>query len=346
MKNIKAKHLLCSTVLALTLAAMMTPAQADTSGKRIALSNNYAGNSWRQAMLKTWDQVGKQAIADKQIAAADSFTTSDKEITTQAAQVQNLILQGYDAIVIDAGSPDALNGAVKAACDANIVVVSFDGIVTEPCAYRITVDYRKMAAQQVDYLATRFPNGGNLLEIRGVAGTSIDDAFHQGMLDGLAKHPNFKVVGSVEGDWDEATSQKAVSSVLSSLPDVVGVVDQGGDGYGAAEAFKAAGRAEPVIVMGNRQAELAWWQQQHTANGYTTWSSSSAPGMVAFAFWVTQQILDGKPVPHDLVVPALTITQDQLDSALQTAPVGGVANVVYTQPDTIKLIAAEAKTDK
>ena len=68
--------------------------------------------------------------------------------------------------------------------------------------------------------------------------------------------------------------------------------------------------------------------------------------MVAFAFWVTQQILDGKPVPHDLVVPALTITQDQLDSALQTAPVGGVANVVYTQPDTIKLIAAEAKTDK
>ena len=76
----------------------------------------------------------------------------------------------------------------------------------------------------------------------------------------------------MEGDWDEATSQKAVSSVLSSLPDVVGVVDQGGDGYGAAEAFKAAGRAEPVIVMGNRQAELAWWQQQHTANGYTTWS--------------------------------------------------------------------------
>ncbi len=33
---------------------------ADTSGKKIALSNNYAGNSWRQAMLKSWDQ-GHQA---------------------------------------------------------------------------------------------------------------------------------------------------------------------------------------------------------------------------------------------------------------------------------------------
>ena len=40
------------------------------------------------------------------------------------------MLQGYNAIVINAASPDALNGAVKQACDAGIVVVSFDGIVT------------------------------------------------------------------------------------------------------------------------------------------------------------------------------------------------------------------------
>ena len=29
-------------------------AMADTSDKRIALSNTYAGNSWRQAMLRSW----------------------------------------------------------------------------------------------------------------------------------------------------------------------------------------------------------------------------------------------------------------------------------------------------
>jgi ribose transport system substrate-binding protein len=31
----------------------------------------------------------------------------------QAAQIQNMILRGYDAIVVDAASPTALNGAVK-----------------------------------------------------------------------------------------------------------------------------------------------------------------------------------------------------------------------------------------
>ncbi|WP_284947099.1 ABC transporter substrate-binding protein [Acidisoma cladoniae] len=334
------KYLLCSTALALSIGVAMAPAHADTSGKRIALSNNYAGNSWRQAMLQAWTEAGKAAMGDKALAAADSFTTADKEVTTQAAQVQNLILQGYDAIVIDAASPDALNGAIKAACDAHIVVVSFDGIVTEPCAYRLTVDFKSLGEKQVDYLAGRFPNGGNLLEIRGLAGTSIDGLIHDGIVAGVAKHPGFKIVGSVEGDWDEATAQKAVSTVLSSLPQVVGVVDQGGDGYGAAQAFKAAGRAEPIIIMGNRQDELAWWKQQHDANGYTTWSATIAPGVSSLALWVTQQILDGKSVPHDLTVPYLEITQAGLDDAVKSTPVGSVANVVYTQADAVKAIAA------
>jgi len=221
--------------------------------------------------------------------------------------------------------------------------VSFDGIVNEPCAYRVVVDYKKMGEAQVDYLAQRLPKGGNLLEIRGLAGTSIDDAIHAGIAAGVAKHPQFKIVGSVQGDWDQATAQKAVATVISSLPEIVGVVDQGGDGYGAAQAFKAAGRPTPIIIMGNRQDELAWWKEQNKANGYTTWSASIAPGVSSLAFWVAQQILDGKKVPHDLIVPYLEISQDGLDEALKTTPVGGVANKEYTQEEAVQAIAANTK---
>ena len=42
------------------------------------------------------------------------------------------------------------------------------------------------------------PKGGNLLEIRGLAGTSIDDAIHDGILEGVAAHPEFKIVASVD----------------------------------------------------------------------------------------------------------------------------------------------------
>jgi ribose transport system substrate-binding protein len=317
---------------------------ADTSGKKIAFSNNYAGNSWRQAMLKSYDIVTKKAVADKIVAAADVFTTADKEVPTQAAQIQNLILQGYDAIVINASSPDALNGAVKQACDAGIIVVSFDGIVTEPCAWRVVVDFKDMGKQEVNEMARFQPKGGNLLEIRGLAGTSIDDAIHAGILEGVKARPEFKIVGSVTGDWDQTTAQKAVATVLPSLPDVIGVVDQGGDGYGAAQAFAAAGKPRPTIIMGNRQDELQWWKEQKAKDGYTTWSASIAPGVSTLAFWVAQQVLDGnKTIPHDLLVPYLAFTQDNFEAELPEITKGGVASHEYTQKEAVAAIKANMK---
>src|SRR6476620_705412 len=328
----------------MTAALAASGAFADTSSARIAFSNNYAGNSWRQAMLKSYDAVTKKAVADGVVAAADVFTTADQEVPTQAAQVQNLILQGYNAIVINAGSPDALNGAVKQACDAGIVVVSFDGIVTEPCAYRVVVDFEDMGKQEVEQMAKFQPKGGNLLEIRGLAGTSIDDSIHQGILEGVAAHPEFKIVNSVTGDWDQTTAQKAVATVLPSLPDIVGIVDQGGDGYGAAQAFAAAGKPRPTIIMGNRQDELKWWKEQKAKDGYVTWSASIAPGVSTLAFWVAQQVLDGRTdIPHDLLVPYLAFTQDDFEAELPKIVKGGVASHEYTQEDAIAAIKANIK---
>lgn len=324
---------------ALLTATALTPATADTSEKSIALSNNYAGNSWRQAMLRSWEKVTSQAVADGVVTAADAFTTAENQVTEQAAQIQNLILQGYDAIVINAASPEGLNGAVREACDAGIIVVSFDGVVTEPCAWRIAVDFQKMGKDQVEYLAGRLPDGGDLLEIRGLAGVFVDDEISAGIHSGVEAHPNFNIAGSVHGDWAQDVAQRAVAGILPSLPPVVGVVTQGGDGYGAAQAFKAAGRDMPIIVMGNRHDELTWWKEQKDANGYETMSVSIAPGVSTLAFWVAQQILNGEEVPKDLVVPFLRIDQDNLEANLAATEEGGVANVEYSLDDAREVIA-------
>lgn len=336
LKTLNAALLTAGLILAATAA------QADTSDKKIALSNNYAGNSWRQAMLKSWEKVTSKAVADKIVAAADPFTTAENQVTEQAAQIQNLVLQGYNAIVVNAASPDALNGAVKEACDAGVIVVSFDGIVTEPCAWRIAVDFKRMGKDEITYLKGKLPDGGNLLEIRGLAGVFVDDEISAGIAEGVKENPQFKIVGQVHGDWDQAKAQAAVAGILPSLADdIVGVVTQGGDGYGAAQAIKAANRKMPIIIMGNRQDELAWWKEQKDASGYETMSASIAPGVSTLAFWVAQQILDGKEVPKDLTVPFLRIDQDTLEKSLETTEKGGVANVEYSLEDAQKVIAGK-----
>lgn len=327
-----------TTAIIAACLSLPSAAVADTSDKRIALSNNYAGNSWRQAMLRSWEKVTSKAVADGIVAAADIFTTAENQVTEQAAQIQNLILEGYDAIVLNAASPEGLNGAVKEACDAGITVVSFDGVVTEPCAWRIAVDFKQMGKDEVLYLADKLPDGGNLLEIRGLAGVFVDDEISAGIHEGVAENSQFKIVGSVHGDWAQDVAQKAVAGLLPSLPDIVGVVTQGGDGYGAAQAIKAAGRDMPVIVMGNRHDELTWWKEQKDASGYETMSVSIAPGVSTLAFWVAQQILDGKEVPKDLTVPFLRIDQDNLEVNLANTEAGGVANVEYSLEDSQEVI--------
>jgi ribose transport system substrate-binding protein len=315
---------------------------ADTTKKKIALSNNYAGNSWRQAMLKSWDKVTKEAVAKGVVAQAPSFTTAENQATAQAAQIQNMILQGYDAIVVNAASPTALNGAVKQACDAGIVVVSFDGIVTEPCAYRIAVDFKRLGSMQIDYFASRKLKG-NLLQVRGLAGVFVDDEIHKGTMEQLKKHPEFKHVGSVHGNWTQTVAQKEVAGILSTLPPIAAVATQGGAGFGAAQPFKAAGRPTPVIFLGNRHDELTWWKEQRDANGYQTMSASIAPGSSTFAFWVAQQVLAGNKVPKEMLLPLSTVTQETLEQSLRATEPGGVVNVEYSQKEVIDFISKAKK---
>jgi ribose transport system substrate-binding protein len=96
--------------------------------------------------------------------------------------------------------------------------------------------------------------------------------------------------------------------------------------------------------MGNRQDELQWWKEQKEKDGYQTWSGSIAPGVSTLAFWVAQLVLDGhKDIPHDLIVPYLSFTQDNFEAALPDIPKGGVASHEYTQADALAAIKDNMK---
>jgi len=317
--------------------------KGDTSKFGIALSNSYAGNTWRQEMLKTWDIASKYAI-DHHIIAKTKVVNSNNSAPEQASQIENLIVEGWKAIVIDAASDTALNGVIKEATDAGIVVVVFDALATAPSAYKVAYNYVSMGQQEADYVAKRLNGKGNVLEIRGVAGTSVDNDISKGTHDGFTKYPDIKIVGSVHGNWTQTIAQKEVAGILPTLPPVDAVVTQGGDGWGAYEAFKEAGRKIPLIIMGHRQDELALWKQlSQEPGGYETFSISSAPGCASAAFWVAQQILAGKKVPMTIELPLPVIEQSDFDAWLKVLPPGGVATPVFGQEWTAEVIDANAE---
>ena len=346
------RHLLAGAGLAALLAGTATTiasaddgvATGDTSGKKIAFSNSYAGNSFRQVMIKSFEEMGAQAVKDKKVAGV-TVVSSNNSVTEQASQIQNLILQGYNAIVVLAGSDTALNGAIKDACNAGIVVVVFASGVTEPCAYNVDYNLDSYAKAELDFIASKLGDKpANIFEIRGMAGDGFDKRLHEGVEKAMKAHPSYKPVGEVYGQWTATIAQKEVAGVLPSLPEIDAVLTQGGDGYGAAQAFKTAGRKLPIIVMGNREDELGVWKQEHDANGYETFSLGATPSVSQIAFWVAQQILAGKQVPKFVEAPLLQIYQKDLDAFMKVTPKGGVTNPVYPQELVVKMI--DANTNK
>lgn len=335
----------CTTLATTGARAEDGVAKGDTSAKKIAFSNSYAGNSFRQVMIKSFEEMGAKAVADKQIAGT-AVVSSNNSVTEQAAQIENLILQGYDAIIVLAGSDTALNGAIKDACNAGITVVAFASGVTEPCAYVVDYNLDSYAKAELDFISSKLSDKpANILEIRGMAGDGFDKRLHEGVEKAMKAHSSYKAVGEVYGQWTATVAQKEVSGILPSLPQVDAVLTQGGDGYGAAQAFKAANRTLPIIIMGNRQDELALWKQEHDASGYQTFSLGATPSVSQVAFWVAQQILAGKQVPKFVEVPLLQINQPDLDAWLKTVPEGGVVNAEYPQELVAKIIDANVKKE-
>ncbi|KUI99685.1 ABC transporter substrate-binding protein [Vibrio sp. MEBiC08052] len=313
--------------------------RGDTSNKRIAFSNSYAGSDFRKVMVQNWKDVASQAQQDELIKDAPVFSANNS-VPEQAQQIQNMIMDGYDAIVILAASDTALRGLVHDACQAGVVVVVLASKIHDPCVYEVNYDWDEMGRAEIDYVAKRLQGKGNLLEIRGIAGDTTDENISTGIHKAAQQYPALKIVHTVYGQWTNSVAKKEVALALPALPKIDAVVDQGGDGYGAAMAFQEAGRPLPIIVMGNRQNELAFWKQKRDAHGYETFSISATPSISQVGFWVAQQILAGKEVPKMVHVPLVTIYSDELDTWLEKMPVGGAANPSYSQQDVVNMIDA------
>lgn len=317
-------------------------ATGDTSNMRIAITDGWFGNSWHATSIEALNETGDFAVANGLIGEF-KVLIANNDANEQSAQIQNLILEGFDVIVLDAVSETASNGAIKEACDAGIIVVTYDSIASEPCAIKVTFDFHSYGEIQTNFVAGLLDGTGNVLEIRGAAGSAADAAISAGSNDTLANFPGLNKVGEVYGNWTQSVAQTEVASILPSLPVVDAVVTQGGDGFGAYQAFSAAGRDIPIIVMGNRQDELALWKELKEETGYNTISLSAAPQISAIAFWVAQQALAGKDVPQTIEVPLLQISEETLDAWLAVTPEGQVASPVYTREWTVGLMDAVAQ---
>ena len=147
---------------------------------RIALANGYIANTWRIQMIQTAKAYAAQPDVAAKLKEFKVVSTGE-DVPAQISAINNFIDSGYDAIVVNAQNPTAFGPVIKRAKEAGVVLVAFDNILDTEDAINVNVDQKGLGELWAEWLVEHIPDGGKILEVRGVAGTSVDTDRHDGI---------------------------------------------------------------------------------------------------------------------------------------------------------------------
>jgi ribose transport system substrate-binding protein len=349
------KHLIgLAALAAVSMPAAVAPTYA-AGPYVIYLSNNFVGNDWRQQM----ERVAQVSVDKGPLKGKVELHIENAENTVQAQinSLNNIIRAKPAAILVDGASDTALNPTIKKACDAGIVVISFDQVVTEPCAYTMASDWDRIPAVMAEWLATQLGGKGNVLLDRGLAGAPISTQLANGYEKVLKNYPDIKVVGYYEGQYALGPEQTGVASLLAANPKIDGILTQG-YGSGAIKALQDAGRPMvPVVGFSYNVSALTCAQTP----GVKCILGSNPAYLSSEAIKLAVEILETgkKPEKRSLVVNGDFVTTDPFtsklypDAKMQKIAVGTNAFpdqapglTLPITPDWVDITAAEASGAK
>ena len=273
---------------------------------RIALVNGYIANTWRIQMIKTAKAYTAQPAVAAKLKEFKVVSTGE-DVPAQISAVNNFIDAGYDAIIVDAQNPASFGPAIRRAKKAGVVLVAFDNTLDSEDAINVDVDQYGLGVLWAKWLAGHLPSGGKVLEVRGVAGPSVDTDRHNGFTKTLDETGKKWNVVQVYGKWDDAVAQKATADAIAVQGHFDGISAQGGD-TGVVRAMIDA--KHPFVPFGGETENgFRKFCAQYGAQGLKCTSAGSGPAQVAVAIKTALAALDGQTVPVAIKLP-LDVTDD------------------------------------
>lgn len=269
---------------------------------KVALSNSFMGNDWRQLMIKTTQVVAEKAPYSEKVKL--DVVTCENTAEAQSASIDALVEQGYDAILINAASATALIPSIKRATEAGIVIVTFDNTVEADGVYRVSTDLANLSRAWANYLAVKCGDGANIIVDTGIAGSTSGNVMYEAAMEIFNKH-NMKVVSEFASEYADGVGQEQIASVLAANDKIDGVYSlcYADTVY---NAFKDAGREMvPTTSFNTNSGMIAAYD-----NKMDVLIGNNIPGLGAVALKVAVDVMDGKTVDQETLITAGLFTND------------------------------------
>ena len=173
------------------------------------------------------DKGGQRALQELGGKVVISSGTADTA-AAQIPSIQAAIQAHANAIVIAGNDPSALCPSLNQAAQAGIKIVAFDSDIacgSSPSHLFINqANTEQIGTSEVDLLAKEIGSKGQVAILSAAASATNQNAWIGYMKQQLKKYPNMKLVTTVYGNDDPATSLTVLQGLLSAYPNLAGII--------------------------------------------------------------------------------------------------------------------------
>jgi ribose transport system substrate-binding protein len=272
----------------------------------------------------------KKAIDDwqKKDANVKFLFRTASDVTKQAADIEDLVVQGVNGLVVFP-IDSSITPVVEKAYNKGIYVVVLDRGITKP-AYDVYLsnDDEAYARQAMEWICKDLNYKGNVVLIEGIPSV-ISDLRTKTAKDVAAKYPGIKVLDSQPGMWNKEKALAVMENYLQKYSSIDAVYTADDDMLeGALQAYKESGRKDIKIMFGGA-ASKAMVKKIMDGDALVRADATYPPDVVATAVSLSViglrgRVFEGfyqKKLPIRIILNSELITKDNAKS--------------YYQPDSV-----------
>jgi signal transduction histidine kinase/DNA-binding response OmpR family regulator len=207
------------SILAVTAVAIVATACDNSQKYRIGVSQN-SYDDWRETLN---DEINREMIFHDD--AEVTILSADDNNEKQIADIEYFINNNYDIIIASPREADAITPILKTAYNKDIPVVIFDREVNgDSYTAYVGADNVQIGEAAGDYINSRLKNGGKVLEIGGLQGSTPAKDRHTGFVSAI--NNNINLLTTVYSDWTPQGGKSMADSLFNIYNDIDAVFVQ------------------------------------------------------------------------------------------------------------------------
>jgi ribose transport system substrate-binding protein len=213
----------------------------------IGFSQANKAEPWR-----TWMDNSLMEEAAKHPKLEVRYADAQQDNSKQVADVENFLRQRVDLLIISPNEAKPLTGIVKRVYESGIPVIVLDrSIEGDSYTTFIGADNREIGKAAGQYAAQLLKGAGNVVEIKGLPGSTPAIDRSTGFREAIAAHPGIKIVADPVADWLRDKGREQAEAALRANEKIDLVYGHNDPmAMGAYLAATAMNRADGLKIIG------------------------------------------------------------------------------------------------